>query len=396
MNVMVDKLIKYIDGRFLDLYVQDVGLKKFVTWMTSVTDKEDLRFLTGGELIILHKESYRSHTLVQLLEKCIACNTSGVVIEENMYFTEELREKVIDFSKTNNFTIFKTQISVNILSLEKEINEYIIRMKNMDIVEESFMSGFLFQNERNNMVFDVEQIESFGLNPMAHYQIVILKANLLTDDIDKMCKEQYVYQAMVTEIKKNQWHAFSMHYGRLMVVLLSVAPEDNHASINVQMLYNCWENIEGQFPNVEFKITFGRVYSPITKIRESFEEALFVMNMFHKIGKQGGIIKNYYDIGFYQILRVVHNANEFAVYYNERMAQIEEYDRLNGTNLTETLWAYLDNDCNLSHTASELFIHINTLRYRLTKVEELTKTDLKNASHIMDFYTCCYIKRYLE
>lgn len=48
------------------------------------------------------------------------------------------------------------------------------------------------------------------------------------------------------------------------------------------------------------------------------------------------------------------------------------YDPLNdqSSELTETIWCYLDNGRSLEATARELFVHPNTVRYRLKKVAE--------------------------
>ena len=39
--------------------------------------------------------------------------------------------------------------------------------------------------------------------------------------------------------------------------------------------------------------------------------------------------------------------------------------------MRETLSSYLDMVCNVEHTAAALFVHKNTIRYRLAQAEEL-------------------------
>ena len=51
--------------------------------------------------------------------------------------------------------------------------------------------------------------------------------------------------------------------------------------------------------------------------------------------------------------------------------QIYEPLRDQAGELLETLWCYLDNGRSLEATARELFVHPNTVRYRLKKVAEL-------------------------
>ena len=55
-----------------------------------------------------------------------------------------------------------------------------------------------------------------------------------------------------------------------------------------------------------------------------------------------------------------------------------QYDRTHNTSYCETLLAYLACERNAVITAQKLFLHRNTLRNRLMKIEEIIKTDLDN------------------
>lgn len=58
--------------------------------------------------------------------------------------------------------------------------------------------------------------------------------------------------------------------------------------------------------------------------------------------------------------------------------QIYEPLRAQSGELLETLWCYLDNGRSLEATARELFVHPNTVRYRLKKVTELVGWNATN------------------
>ncbi len=59
-------------------------------------------------------------------------------------------------------------------------------------------------------------------------------------------------------------------------------------------------------------------------------------------------------------------------------------------NVFLTLRSYLNNNMNLKQTASELHIHINTLHYRLNRIEQLTGLNPKSTYAITLFYTALY------
>jgi DNA-binding PucR family transcriptional regulator len=54
-----------------------------------------------------------------------------------------------------------------------------------------------------------------------------------------------------------------------------------------------------------------------------------------------------------------------------------DYDRRRGTQLLDTLEEYLDHRGNVVGTSRELYIHPNTLRQRLGRIERLSGIDLE-------------------
>ena len=56
----------------------------------------------------------------------------------------------------------------------------------------------------------------------------------------------------------------------------------------------------------------------------------------------------------------------------------------NGEVILETVTRYLENDARLQVTADELFLHANTVRYRLTRFEEETDSSLRTTMGLME------------
>lgn len=57
---------------------------------------------------------------------------------------------------------------------------------------------------------------------------------------------------------------------------------------------------------------------------------------------------------------------------------LKNYDRRNKTALYDTLKCFLKNQCSHNQTARDLFIHRNTLMYRLERIRALTEIDFSN------------------
>jgi DNA-binding PucR family transcriptional regulator len=58
---------------------------------------------------------------------------------------------------------------------------------------------------------------------------------------------------------------------------------------------------------------------------------------------------------------------------------LKQYDQKNHTDLLFTLKIYLENERNVIKTAELLFIHRNTLSYRIKKIQDLCRFNLENS-----------------
>ncbi|WP_116103275.1 PucR family transcriptional regulator, partial [Amycolatopsis thermalba] len=62
------------------------------------------------------------------------------------------------------------------------------------------------------------------------------------------------------------------------------------------------------------------------------------------------------------------------------------YDEEHRSELVHTLRVFLDNSGSWAQTAAELHVHVNTLRYRIGKIGELTRRDLTRFADRVDLY----------
>lgn len=60
-----------------------------------------------------------------------------------------------------------------------------------------------------------------------------------------------------------------------------------------------------------------------------------------------------------------------------------------------TIQAFFENNLNVSETSRKLFVHRNTLVYRLEKIKKLTGLDLREFEHAITFKVALMVKKYL-
>ena len=79
---------------------------------------------------------------------------------------------------------------------------------------------------------------------------------------------------------------------------------------------------------------------------------------------------------FAELLNAIHDAVELDGMLHPGLEKLADYDRANKSDLLHTLSVYLDNDCNAQQCSRLLFLHRNSLVYRIHRIEEIAACDL--------------------
>ena len=64
----------------------------------------------------------------------------------------------------------------------------------------------------------------------------------------------------------------------------------------------------------------------------------------------------------------------------------EEYDRTHHTLLRESLSVFLNHKCSILDTAKAMYVHRNTIKYRIARIQELTGISFEDEQELQ--YLC--------
>ena len=133
-------------------------------------------------------------------------------------------------------------------------------------------------------------------------------------------------------------------------------------------------------------IGVGNKCDEIRKARKSYLEALDVIETMSFLNVQDQQVYFYRDLGLHRHLKAMYKKNVTEQYRNGQIVALMDKDMKTNSELLKTVWYYLKNDTKINKTADELFIHHNTLHYRLKQVVELTSIDFTNVMEKTDLY----------
>ena len=143
---------------------------------------------------------------------------------------------------------------------------------------------------------------------------------------------------------------------------------------------------------VKAKVGIGTTVDSISEIGRSFKEAQTALLV-------GGIFENDKSVINYNNLglgRLIYQLPEALckLFLDEVFAK-GAYEALDNETIL-TIQKFFENNLNVSETSRLLYVHRNTLVYRLDKIQKITGLDLRNFDDAIIFKVSMLVKKYLE
>ncbi|MGI9048607.1 MAG: PucR family transcriptional regulator [Rubrobacteraceae bacterium] len=145
----------------------------------------------------------------------------------------------------------------------------------------------------------------------------------------------------------------------------------------IQLAARIQRYVKGLLPDLTVSVGIGRYTGKPSSLPDAYSEAEVALEIGHRIHGPSSV-STFERAGTYKLLfRVLQeDPAELELFYRETLEPVVAYDSRYGTELVQTLTTYLGNDASTVRTASELFAHRHTIRYRLDRVGELTGLDV--------------------
>ncbi|CAH2716823.1 Purine catabolism regulatory protein [Neobacillus rhizosphaerae] len=142
-------------------------------------------------------------------------------------------------------------------------------------------------------------------------------------------------------------------------------------------------------PEFELACGIGKKYRNPTELFRSYQEA--------KVAFELGILLKittplFTDFGLERIL-YKHDLQDLIEYYNHTLGSLLEHDKNHDGNLIETLEVLAANQFDMGKTAKASFLHRNTLRYRVKRIEEILNMKLDDLHVRLDIMAAFKIKQ---
>ncbi len=137
----------------------------------------------------------------------------------------------------------------------------------------------------------------------------------------------------------------------------------------------------------------SRRVSNLAQLREYYRQARDGLEVGLKLARERTPYCLYDNLSSFLLFQSIPR-EELPRYCHHKIQKLGEYDAAHNTDLCVTLQVYLEQAKSLAKAADLLYIHRNTVRYRINKCMELMNTDLEDGNEIFAYILSLRILEY--
>lgn len=358
----------------IDLIAGDGGLDNVVRWMHMVEGVEISHFLEGNEVAFTTGIALKGEEqLLDLVKDAYRRGASGIVINVGPYI-KEIPQEVIDFCNEKSLPLFRMPWQARMAHIMKFFAEEITisEKRNMELVS-AVKNAIYFSN---NYDLYVPALERYGYRIEWSYCMAVCECtNKSGGDIENNVLESIkifiensmamLMQSAVVFCMENQ---IVMFFGNIDEKVI----EDTVNSV-IKSLPN------GTRERANIYIGVGRNTKSMRCINKTFNIASKVAKLQKKRMAEGETV-SYHNLGISRLFLTMDDVEIMWGFYGEVLEPLVKYDEINHTNFIGFLKAYFTYGGHVRETAEGMYLHRNSINYKLRKIEEILGCDFSDVN----------------
>lgn len=383
-----------LDG--MELLTGEAGLDRMVSWTYLVQTKPYEDHMNPGNFALIVVD-YLRFDMESAFDAMLELNELGIsglaisVIDDKEMIPDKMIQKATELGLALFYVRWEGATFVDIA---QSIGELIFETGVSNKRTGDYLYNLLFGYEVNDKY--IEKISAqFGLTFNKPYRVGIIVIDRTYGVNLEQDEHTYAYymdclNREVIHMKKKPMY---MRFLNKFVLLF----EETETKETEHQIENILRDLDSrtQFCGViHSTCILGATYTKPADFGKSYQEAKNLIPKKDLLpNPTGKKVLSASSMGIYKFLFNSGNHQEILDYCNEKLKKLEVYDNTNGSFLIETLVNYYMSGFNIGKTAQMMFVHRNSLQYRLKKIEEILEISLDDSMAYLDLVNCILVKR---
>ncbi len=159
-------------------------------------------------------------------------------------------------------------------------------------------------------------------------------------------------------------------------VFQALADEDDDFGTVLDLARRLREQLRAEFPKSRLLCGLSGPAEDLAQWPLVYRQAVQAMRLAGRLHADATV--TFDSLGIYQLLVQLEDEPSARRFSDQIVGPLAAYDKRHRSSLMQTIIAYFHHHGNVSQTADALYIHRNTLSYRLDRIQDLTGQDLEN------------------
>jgi hypothetical protein len=377
-----DALIQNQKQYQLKLLAGHGGCSNAMSWVHMIEDTTIIQQLWGKELAVTTGLGFQSHDALFEFIKClIKYHSVGLVINTGKYIFD-IPQDIIDYCNEQDFPLLTTPWEVHMADLIKDFSMRCLYSQKEDneiskLFQKAFSMPQLIEEIRQQLMgaFDVD----------GSFQVVLIGIED-SDQFDAIERRRVAFQLELCFEKIESSYAFFWFDGYFVLVVNNLDSE-----ILESIIDKMYKRTKKRMPSRFIHLGIGTQMHDLHQVILSYKRAKAAVTEQFKYP-----MVLFEEMGVYQILFSIEDKRILIEMYQKLLQPLIDYDQKHHGELEHTLYYYLLYDGSQVAMAKNLYMHRNTINYRMIKIKELLNCQLETFDEKMSYMLALYIKKMLD
>jgi len=364
---------KIVEGALfpmLTLVAGQSGMYRRVAGINVVENIDLIMFCRPNELVVTTGINFphQNTSLEQLVKLAYTKKIAGFIVNTGPYIPD-IPESVISFANEHELPIFQMPWDRRVADLLKTTFQFIANHEQEQSTEDQVLYNALF-HYRQHVDSTRQKLTKIGFPQGVELAIITCTTTDAHSSIDR-------YEALIQFAFQNRYKRFlRLKHKNHLIFLINrthITTSNSPFSKTVEDIY---DKITKKNGSLNVIIGKGNFYEDHENIHKSYKESLTVIQLAQLHNNR--FLYKYKEIGAYKIIMGVQNRTLIESFSQDILGQLYRYDNLHNTDYVSFLRIYLEENGSTSKISERLFIHRNTVLYKIKKVELLLDMDATN------------------
>ncbi len=369
MAFELKRLIEKVKHLNISVIAGEKGTGNLVTWVHMVESTETSIFLEGGEIVFCTGIGISTESdLYALVDDVCLHKAAGMIFNIGPYI-KSIPQRIIDYCNEKAFPLYIVPWKVHIAEIMRVICFCITKedQKNLEIA--SAFKNAIFFPKQEELYLPLLTKHNFNMN--WNYSVCTL--DISSDTISDARLEQLA--GKINHYLNHHYNKYALFCHENSLILVTADYDSNDLYLFIDDVKRYVLRILAK--NETLAMGVGRKTQSIRCLYKSYDQSKSIAKL-QTNKKIDSDTLFYSDMGIYQLFLGIEDRSIPEEFCKRHLRPLIEYDKENNSDLYDITKSYLSHNGSVKDTANELYVHRNTINYKLKKVEELLNVDLSS------------------